>query len=385
MLGRRIKDLLESVGFISVASSACLQVVLDSVRESASVGEELLSWGMVYATAAFCMSIFANKSWKPFRALLPSLQLAIGVIATLAFPALAVQKLAGLLTVGETGAEKYGLGSLTALGSFGLLATTLVAGNKIQASRAVKDGELKRSLLSGLALAMLGRAMSYERFDAWWMSSHLVFFASWIVFLIDTAIDDAIRHKEALENAAESEALHQISWALVGVQSPMELLNILVATVRESVGAEIVTMYLTDETEDVLHTAAISGPDICLRSLGSTYPVSSTDRRPGFHSGHTARAFLSKEVQVADDIFVDVEFVPWRLVARADGRAISLPIVHKDKRLGVLNVYFSDRRDATEQRLRFLKTVVAAVTPSVEMVRSSIPALMKHQSERRAA
>ncbi len=169
----------------------------------------------------------------------------------------------------------------------------------------------------------------------------------------------------------EMEALHEISWSLVGAVSFSELVTLFANRVRDRIGASIVAVYLADETGESLEVAAVSGPDICLQSLGATYKVVSGERWPGFHSGHTARAFTTKELQVALDVFVDVELVPWRIIAREDGCAVSVPLVDKGEAAGVLNLYFSDRRQVSAQRLKLLRTVAAAATPAIQNARSS--------------
>ncbi|MGC8862731.1 MAG: GAF domain-containing protein, partial [Armatimonadota bacterium] len=222
-----------------------------------------------------------------------------------------------------------------------------------------------------LAFALLARALSSVRFDYWWLCSQVLFLKSWLVFAGAGSIENAVAHKENADRLEQMEALHDISWSLVGAKTVRELVNLLANTVREKLGAAIVAVYLADESRETLEVAAISGPDICLKSLGARYPVFSADRRPGFHSGHTARAFTTKEVQTAADVFVDVELVPWRIIARDNGCAVSVPLIDKGEASGVLNVYFSDRRQLSAERLKLLRTIAAAAAPAIENARSS--------------
>ncbi len=384
-LNRTTRDFFASVGFIALAISAALQIVVDSFRETPTSNEELISWGILYASAAFLMSRLINKTWKPSNNLLLWLQRTIGTAALMAFPGFQIRYAVVLLNSTDGSPERYGIGNLVALTASGMLAMAALAAQWQRCKDASEGDEPLDRLLAGLSLAMLARGMSFDRFDAWWVSSYTVSVACWTVFLVETAFKNAASHKQAQEYAMESQALHKVSWALVGTTSPMEFFNLLTSTVREITGAQIVCLFIADESGNALESVGMAGPDICLESLGTVYPVKSPERRPGFHSGHTARAFLTKEIQTADDVFVDVELVPWRMIARDDGRAISLPIVHNDTCLGVLDVYFSDKRDATAQRIRLLETIVAAATVSIKIARSSLLTSMETRKWKKAA
>lgn len=69
---------------------------------------------------------------------------------------------------------------------------------------------------------------------------------------------------------------------------------------------------------------------------------------------------------MANDVFVDVELVPWRIVAADDGCAASIPLADHDVCIGVLDVYFSDASQLTTSRLRLLATIAAAATSAIE-------------------
>jgi len=63
--------------------------------------------------------------------------------------------------------------------------------------------------------------------------------------------------------------------------------------------------------------------------------------------------------------------VPWRMIGREDGCAVSLPLVDKGEAAGVLSLYFPDRSQWSSQRLRLLTTIAAAATPAIENARVS--------------
>jgi GAF domain-containing protein len=221
------------------------------------------------------------------------------------------------------------------------------------------------------ALSILARALSVSRFDSWWICSQAMVLHAWMVSLGAVSIENAMSHKEARDRLGELEALHDISWTLVGASGVKELVSILANTLRERLEASIATVYLADASREALEVVAVAGPDICLSSLGKRYAVTSANRFPGFHTGHTARAFVTGKVQVARDVSVDVELVPWRIAAVDDGSAVSLPLVDKGEAWGVLNLYFADHRHLTPQRMKLMMTIAAAASPAIRSAQSA--------------
>jgi GAF domain-containing protein len=188
---------------------------------------------------------------------------------------------------------------------------------------------------------------------------------SWFAIISGFCIENAIMQREAQDRVQELDALHQVSWSIVGVGSLHDLLDMYARTHQEQLGVKVAAVYLADKTADCLELYAIRGPDDCPGAVGTKYPITSENRWPGFNTGHTARAFLSQEVQVANDVFVDVEFIPWRMVAADDGCAVSLPMVFRGKTIGVVNLYYEDSKLLTKQRLRLLSTIAGAAAPAI--------------------
>jgi len=203
---------------------------------------------------------------------------------------------------------------------------------------------------------------------------------AWAALVVGNGIENAFAHKEAQDRLDELETLHDVSWSLVGAGTVGELLDLFVSTLVNKLGARIAAVYLADEP-NWLRLAAVCGSDEA--TVGIRYPLISDRPYPGFHSGHTAKAYASRHVQIANDVFVDVEFVPWRIIAQDDGCAVSIPLVDKDRCIGVLNVYFAEATEVSATRLRLLATVAAAGTSAVEFALSRQPA--SESEEERAA
>lgn len=368
-ISRLLRDLLASVGLCALSSAAGLQALADLSSSAPWPDERIITSGLLYASCAFFAASFAGKSWRPESRVGSWAQLAAGLMTTAVFPLVMLPDAVGGRDTAAGAA--YGMGSRAALVAAVLLVGAAAGAFRLRRSVEQSASGIESYFFVSLAFAALSRALSSARFDCWWVCGQVLFLESWLVFVGVGSVENAVAHKERADRLDEMEALHDISWALVGAKTVRELVNLLANTVREKLGAAIVAVYLADEARESLEVAAISGPEICLKSLGARYRLLSTDRRPGFHSGHTARAFTTKEVQVAADVFVDVELVPWRIIARENGCAVSLPLIDKGEACGVLNLYFSDQRLLSPQRLRLLRTIAAAAGPAIENARSS--------------
>lgn len=216
-----------------------------------------------------------------------------------------------------------------------------------------------------LLVSLVFRLASEVQFDDWWTISSALQSLSWFVLMSGFCIENAIMQREGQDRLQELDALHQVSWSVVGTGTLHDLLDLYARTHQEQLGVKVAAVYLADEAGENLELFAIRGPADCPGTIGKKYPVISANRWPGFHTGHTAKAFLSQEVQVVNDVFVDVEFIPWRMVAADDGCAVSLPLVTRDKPIGVVNLYFEDSKQLTRQRLRLLTIIAGAAAPAI--------------------
>ncbi|MHB9038243.1 MAG: GAF domain-containing protein [Armatimonadota bacterium] len=220
-----------------------------------------------------------------------------------------------------------------------------------------------------LLIGLMVNIGSTNRFDEWSIMCGVLSSASWLVMVGGFGIENAIMQRDVQDRLQELDALHQVSWSIVGAGSVRDLLDMFARTHQEQLGAKVAAVYLSDEERENLELFAICGLSDYSGTVGRKYPIQSSDRRPGFHTGHTVKAFLTKEVQIANDVFVDVEFVPWKLIASDDGCAASLPLVTGGNAIGVVNLYFGDCRQLTRQRLRLLATITGAAAPAIASAR----------------
>lgn len=218
----------------------------------------------------------------------------------------------------------------------------------------------------GVAFASLGIVAAWSGNAFVPTKMVLILAAMWFISVIGFGIESAITRKKARDRIEELEALREIAWSLVGIGTTAELLDLFTRTIKERMDASVSAVYLADDSSEVLTLSSACGTDEYSPPVGERYDVVSQVRRPGFHTGHTAKAFTSMDVQTKRDVFVDVDFVPWRIVAGEDGCAISLPLVDNGKALGVIDLYFRHHEQLTRQRIKLLTAIAASATPMIK-------------------
>lgn len=219
--------------------------------------------------------------------------------------------------------------------------------------------------LAACALSLAYRAMAVAGLVEVSAISDLLGMVSWIVLASGFGIEVATGQAEITSRLEELETMHQVSWSVVGTRDAFELLSVFASTLREKLDAGVVCVYLAGANNETLKVAAAYGSCGPCDSMGKEYPIVSTSRFPGFHTGHSAKAFTTGEVQIARDVFVEVELVPWRIIGRDDGCAISLPLTDEEGTLGVLALYFHDHNHLTQSRIKLLTTLASAAAPAI--------------------
>ncbi len=375
VLTKELRHALASVGFFALCSGFVLQTIVDQVGTEPALYDWILGVSWLLASVAFVGAAYSNTVIQTSGKVQTFLASALTLILVLGFP-LAVFSYAIDFTVfyAFNAVPERALAAYISEAAVGMISFfLLLIAFRVSYRRAVwgqdRNSVIMYSFLVPCSLSLISRTASIVRFDAWWTTGHLMMIVAWFVFIVVAGLGNALVHKEARDRFAEMETMHKVSWSLVGATNTQKLPDRLVKMLAQELEAEIVSIYLSDNTKQSLRLIAQYGPDECLNRTGKIYPVFSTDRKTGFHSGHTAKAFISGEIQIADDVFIDVELVPWRMLAGHDGRAVSLPLIDKRETIGVLTLYFQERDQLTPQRLKLLTMIAAAVSPALGQVR----------------
>ena len=232
----------------------------------------------------------------------------------------------------------------------------------VEQEDAFSDG-LSRCLL--LAVTSQGAwMMSSRAFDLAWWTSHVLAVVALLELLIDLAIEFGTSYADAQARVEHLEAVHHISSSLNNTLDLRVVMLVLASDIAEMLSARFASVMLADDAGETLRTVATHGlPESPLKSSDPQRVEGSG--RPGFYSGHAARAFNEKKVCVVEDVHTDVEFVPWRLLAQHNGYAVSVPLVYQDVALGVLNMFFDLHIPINGERIRLFETLASGAAVAI--------------------
>ena len=371
VITKRLVRLLESAAFSALSGGIALQTINDFSATTPSLNETTASsaW-LITALLLFC-AVCASSQWRSGGTIRAWAQGIFSAIIAFALPIVLLPYLLHILylrTVDASPNIVYAMHMIDK--TFTVLTILLLFGALVGYYRRAKPKHQMANLMCYFLIpcvfSLTFKIMSDFRFDEWWLMSQILLLGAWLVMVCKYSMQNAYTHKEAIDRLDEVEALHQISWSLVGAGNANELMHLFVQALNERVYARYSVIYLADDDGETLQVAADYGYDENASSVGAKYKLHSENRFPGFHSGHTARAFTTGETQMVDDIFVDVEFVPWRVIAVEHGCAVSLPLMNRNKAIGVINLYFSDCTQLKPQKLRILETISASATSAIE-------------------
>lgn len=369
VLERKVATLFAAVAFSALGSGSVLQAVIDFSRTTYAVSDWIAGASWLVAGVLLLGQAHSQTKLRAASRVQSLQQLVLAGAAVAAFPLSVMPYALTGTAYGRFASSVFEAAAAHSMDNVISLAAGLLLAGAISANHrrymTQNDGlaGLLCYFLSAAAAGLLFAAFSSQRFDSLATVSLVCIAASWLALVSGNGVENAFAHKEAGDRLEELETLHDVSWSLVGAGTVSELLDLFVSTLVSKMGAKIAAVYLSDGP-DKLKLAAISGNNEA--DVGHVYPLISERPYPGFHTGHTARAYASRQVQIANDVFVDVEFVPWKVIAQDDGCAASIPLMDQEHCIGVLDVYFPDSRQLSATRLRLLATIAASGTSAVQ-------------------
>lgn len=261
------------------------------------------------------------------------------------------------------------------LNSLGLISVILVFTAAV-ISNAQKDSRKEEHqrwflaywcMLAGVSAVYLG--ISCNRYDTNWWVSTIISGIAGVFLLVSLNSENGQAYGEVQEKIGELQILHALSWKLVGTGTMETLTEAFALALAENLRADIVSVFLKDsDTTNALKLYAAAGlihQD--MQGVGKVYSLEPGNRR-GFHDGHTSRAFQDLKVVVVEDIYADVEFLPWQVLAHNMGKVVSVPIVSSGEALGVYNLYITTNDTITPERIRLYETIAAAAGAAIQHV-----------------
>mgnify|MGYP001575331601 CR=1 FL=1 len=377
ILSRELRHVLSAAAFLTLVSG----IEFQSLARYRGLAPESDGWiltaawlvsAVMFAGAAYSRTIL--RASGPVQVIANIFQVTILLVG---FPIAAFPYVANKDMVAALAAVATGSVAATMLNCLCGIATVtlIIAAIMGQCKRYHKENDRIPALMCiffvPCALALLFRTAADYRLDSLWVMCQAVAAISWVVLATGFGVANAVAQGEIQERLSELEALHEVSWSIVGAGTLRDLLDLFADALSTRLDAKIVAVYLADDTEETLEVAAARGPEGYPANIGTKYAAVSANRFPGFHSGHTTKAFKTMQVQIAREVFVDVELVPWRIVANEQGAAISLPLVEHGRSIGVMSLYFSDHKQITQHRVKLLSTIAAAAAPAIENARGN--------------
>lgn len=286
----------------------------------------------------------------------------VGLYALVAGATLCTHQLISLEEANNVWERRSTLG-LQAL-STGLLAGALVAfaTRHIQNEDALSHGLTK--FLVFITSSGFARMLSIERYDRCWWCSNLLGFAALTTLILMLWKEFGKSYADAHTRIRHMEAVHVMSSMLTTTLDIRVVLLTLVSDAANMLSARFASVMLADDAGETLTTVVTHGlPE---DPLGPSKPQAvQGSGRPDFYSGHIAKAFREKRICVVDDVYTDVEFVPWRLLAKCNGYAVSVPLLCQDIALGVLNLFFDRHVPLNDERIRLFETLASAAAVAI--------------------
>ncbi|MDH7482505.1 MAG: GAF domain-containing protein [Armatimonadota bacterium] len=232
---------------------------------------------------------------------------------------------------------------------------------------AKREDSFTRSLMvfgSFIALSQMADAASGLDYSIMWWLAHLFRLCGFFLLVIYMAKEFGASYSDAHARISHLEAVHYMSSSLSNTLDLRVVLLAMVSDMARMLSATYASVMLANEEGTTLTTYATYGlPEMPLNPRKPQNVEGSG--RPGFYSGHTAKAFREKRIVVVDDVFADVEFIPWRVLAASSGYAVSVPLVYQDVALGVLNLFFNKHVPLNDEKMRLFQTVASAAAVAI--------------------
>ena len=172
--------------------------------------------------------------------------------------------------------------------------------------------------------------------------------AQYITNEISAAIAYARLHQEARKKTQALQTLTKMSQTIAQGAYLREILQLIVAMTAELMGSKVCSLMLSDEKGKELRIEAT-------QSLSEEYKSKPPVPIKGSVSG---RAILERRPVIVNDVTKDSQYT-YPMVAEKEGLKglIVVPMMIKDKSVGVLNCYTSEDRHPTDEEVQLLQAV----------------------------
>lgn len=191
-------------------------------------------------------------------------------------------------------------------------------------------------------------------------SQRLISLLSTIGRQIGAAIETARLYSETRTRAKALEALNAVSHTLIQDRYPEEIMQLIVNMTAQMMGSTICSIMLLDEKHQELRLVASQSLDPGYR-----------DKPPVMVNGSlSGRTVQTKQPLVVRDVRQEPSY-QFRDLAIKQGLVslLSVPMLFKDKALGILNTYTNVEHDFTNDEIAFVQSVANQCAAAIENTR----------------
>ncbi|MEW5977753.1 MAG: GAF domain-containing protein [Acidobacteriota bacterium] len=174
---------------------------------------------------------------------------------------------------------------------------------------------------------------------------------------VGSAIENARLYEETKQKAVQLETLSKISKTITSNRYLDEMLHLIVSMVAEALSSPICSVMLLDEKKEELVIKAT-------QSLSEAYR-----RKPNIkiHKSLLGRVVLDHKPLIIRDVTKEKGFAYPELAMQEGLRSlVSVPMMIKDKVIGVFNLYTSEERQFSPEEVQILSTVANQAAVAIE-------------------
>ncbi len=199
--------------------------------------------------------------------------------------------------------------------------------------------------------------MNLQKKKAYRWSPSIIELMEAIAVLVGSAIENARLFREAQNKANQIEALSKVSHTIVSSGYLGEILNLIVAVTAEMMGSKICSIMLLDKTGQELAIKAT-------QSLSKNYR-----QKPPLKVARSVSGIAVREKRTVTilDVRDDKRFA-YSELANEEGLVslLCVPMMIKDRVIGVINTYTSSRHVFEEEEIKILQAIANQAAVAIE-------------------
>lgn len=179
------------------------------------------------------------------------------------------------------------------------------------------------------------------------------------------AIDNARLYEKTKWYVRELSAMHNMSQAFTSTLNYQEVISVVAQKIGNLIGAQFASVLLPDKNQRHLNIVAsynLSAEYVWTINKKHCIPMG---------VGPLGRAFTEQKPFTVTDVLSDRSYEQWRHLASIQGYSslIALPLLSKDESIGVISIYFTEKRELNKEEIDLLTTAANEAAIAIENAR----------------